>query len=92
MSDFKVIFDLQNGTEGVTYKKGDDGIPIFLDTDETKRIMYNYLDYSMLINGKDMGDPDFDKLYDDMVAEYMKIGGKEVQDEMLKAYQDMKKK
>nr|WP_081824482.1 extracellular solute-binding protein [Paenibacillus sp. UNC451MF] len=157
MSDYKVIFDLQNGTEGVTYKKGDDGIPIFLDTDEAKKIMYNYLDYSMMINGKDMGDPektlkanaadpkykdftmdsikvgdtdgqlparfnrpieaqikynqtlsdkgveitvktmtakpaDFDKLYDDMVAEYMKIGGKEVQDEMLKAYQEMKKK
>lgn len=157
MSDYKVIFDLQNGTEGVTYKKGDDGIPVFTDTDEAKKVMYNYLDYSMLINGKDMGDPektlkanaadpkykdftmdsikvgdkdgqlparfnrpieaqikynqtlsdkgveitvktitakpaDFDKLYDDLVAEYMKIGGKEVMDEQLKAYQEMKKK
>ncbi|UUZ84965.1 hypothetical protein LJK88_15980 [Paenibacillus sp. P26] len=119
--------------------------------------MYNYLDYSMLINGKDMEDPqktlkangadarykdftmdsikvgeqdgqlpprfdrpieaqikynqtlsdkavevlvktvtakpaDFDKLYDDMVAEYMKIGGKEVMEEQKKAYQEMKKK
>ncbi|WP_248930895.1 extracellular solute-binding protein [Paenibacillus hamazuiensis] len=157
MSDYKIIFDLQNGTEGVTYKMGDDGIPVFLDTDEAKRIMYNYLDYSMLINGKDMGDPDktlkanaadpkykdftmnsikvgtqdgqlpprfdrpieaqikynqtlgdksveilvktvtakpadFDKLYDDMVNEYMKIGGKEVMDEQRKAYLEMKKK
>ncbi|TDF98602.1 extracellular solute-binding protein [Paenibacillus piri] len=157
MSDYKVIFDLQNGTEGVTYKMGEDGIPLFLDTDEAKKVMYNYLDYSMLINGKDMGDPektlkanaadpkykdftmnsikigeqdgqlparferpieaqikysqtlgdkavevyvksvtakpaDFDKVYDDMVAEYMKIGGKEVMDEQLKAYQEMKKK
>ncbi|MDF2963344.1 MAG: extracellular solute-binding protein family 1 [Paenibacillus sp.] len=157
MSDYKVIFDLQNGTEGVTYKMGEDGIPVFLDTDEAKKVMYNYLDYSMLINGKDMGDPektlkanaadpkykeftmnsikvgetdgqlpprfnrpieaqikynqtlgdkavevyvksvtakpaDFDKVYDDMVAEYMKIGGKEVMDEQLKAYQEMKKK
>ncbi|WP_434006892.1 extracellular solute-binding protein [Paenibacillus konkukensis] len=157
MSDYNVIFDLQNGPEGVAYKKGDDGIPVFLDTDDAKKIMYNYLDYSMLINGKDMGDPektlkanaadpkykdftmdsikigdqdgqlpprfdrpieaqikynqtlsdkgveivvktitakpaDFDKLYDDMAAEYMKIGGKEVQDEQLKAYREMKKK
>ncbi|ULL15347.1 extracellular solute-binding protein [Paenibacillus sp. H1-7] len=157
MSDYNVIFDLQNGTEGVTYKKGEDSVPIFLDTDEAKKVMYNYLDYSMLINGKDMGDPektlkanaadpkykdftmdsikvgdndgqlparydrpieaqikynqtlsdkgveitvktitakpaDFDKLYDDMVAEYMKIGGKEVMDEMKKVYAEMKKK
>ncbi|NHN32200.1 extracellular solute-binding protein [Paenibacillus agricola] len=157
MADYKVIFDLQNGTEGVTYKMGDDGIPVFLDTDEAKRVMYNYLDYSMLINGKDMGDPektlkanaadpkykdftmnsikvgeqdgqlqprfdrpieaqikynqtladkaieilvktvtakpaDFDKLYDDMVAEYMKSGGKEVMDEQKKVFQEMKKK
>lgn len=56
MSDYNVIFDLQNGTEGVTYKKGDDGIPVIMDSDEAKRVMYNYLDYSMLINGKDMGD------------------------------------
>ncbi|MZQ80555.1 extracellular solute-binding protein [Paenibacillus sp. 5J-6] len=156
MSDYKVIFDLQNGTEGVTYKKGDDGIPVIMDTDEAKKVMYNYLDYSMLINGKDMGDQektlkanaadpkykdftmnsikvgdqdgqlparfdrpieaqikynqtlgdkaieifvktvtakpaDFDKLYDDMVAEYMKTGGKEVMEEQKKAYQDMKK-
>lgn len=35
---------------------------------------------------------DFDKLYDDMVAEYMKTGGKEVMDEQKKVYQDMKKK
>lgn len=157
MSDYNVIFDLQNGTEGVTYKKGDDGIPVILDTDEAKRVMYNYLDYSMLINGKDMGDTektlkanaadpkykdftmnsikvgdqdgqlparfdrpieaqikynqtladkaveiyvktvtakpaDFDKLYDDMVAEYMKIGGKEVMEEQKKVYLEMKKK
>ncbi|PZE22830.1 extracellular solute-binding protein [Paenibacillus xerothermodurans] len=157
MSDYKVIFDLQNGTEGVTYKMGADGIPEFLDTDEAKKIMYNYLDYSMLINGKDMGDPDktlkanaadpkykdftmdsirigeqdgqlpprfdrpieaqikynqtltdkaveiyvktvtakpadFDKLYDDMVAEYLTIGGKEVMEEQKKAYMEMKKK
>lgn len=157
MADYKVIFNLQNGQEGVTYKMGDDGIPVILETEEAKRIMYNYLDYSMLINGKDMEDPqktlkanaadarykdftmdsikvgeqdgqlpprfdrpieaqikynqtlsdkavevlvktvtakpaDFDKLYDDMVAEYMKIGGKEVMEEQKKAYQEMKKK
>ncbi|MDU0203346.1 extracellular solute-binding protein [Paenibacillus sp. PFR10] len=157
MSDYKVIFDLQNGTEGVTYKKGDDGIPVIMNSDEAKKVMYNYLDYSMLINGKDMGDQektlkanaadpkykdftmnsikvgdqdgqlparfdrpieaqikynqtlgdkaieifvktvtakpaDFDKLYDDMVAEYMKTGGKEVMDEQKKVYQEMKKK
>ncbi|AFH61584.2 extracellular solute-binding protein [Paenibacillus caseinilyticus] len=157
MADYKVIFDLQNGTEGVTYKLGEDGIPVILDTEEAKRVMYNYLDYSMLINGKDMGDPDktlkanaadprykdftmdsirigetdgqlpprfdrpieaqikynqtladkgveilvktvtakpadFDKLYDDMVAEYMKIGGREVMEEQKKAYQEMKAK
>jgi putative aldouronate transport system substrate-binding protein len=156
MSDYKVIFDLQNGTEGVTYKKGDDGIPVIIDSDEAKKVLYNYLDYSMLINGKDMGDPektlkanaadpkykdftmssikvgeqdgqlparfnrpieaqikynqtlgdkaieiyvktvtakpaDFDKLYDDMVAEYMKTGGNEVLEEQKKAFQEMKK-
>lgn len=157
MSDYKVIFDLQNGIEGVTYQIGDDGIPVFLDTEESKRIMYNYQDYSILINGKDLGDldknlqanaadpkykdftinsikigtqdgqtsfrfdrpieaqikydqtvndksvetlvksvtakpDDFDKVYDDMVAEYMKIGGKEIMDEQRQVYQEMKEK
>lgn len=157
MSDYKVIFALQNGTEGVTYKMGDDGVPSILDTDEAKKIMYNYLDYSIMINGKDMGDPektllanaavpkykdftinsikigekdgqlsvrfdrpieadikygvtlkdkaleifvktltakpaDFDKVFDDSVAEYMKNGGKEVMDEKIKVYREMKKK
>jgi putative aldouronate transport system substrate-binding protein len=157
MSDYKVIFDLQNGKEGVVHKMGADGIPVILDTEEAKKVIYNYTDYSMLVNGKEMGDPDktmqanaadpkykdftiasikvgdqdgvllprfdkpieaeikysqtlndkaieayvksvtakpadFDKVYDEMTAEYMKIGGKEVMDEKLKVYKEMNKK
>jgi len=34
---------------------------------------------------------DFDKVFDDSVAEYMKNGGKEVMDEKIKIFKEMKK-
>lgn len=149
-----VIFALQNGIEGQTYTLDAEGIPIILETDEANKIMYNWYDYSILINGRDLGDPDksrkanaavpeyrdftiqsfnvgetdgvpkylfdrpneaeikygstlnekkaeihvktitakpedFDKLYDALVEEYMKIGGNEVMEENIKIYKAM---
>lgn len=145
---------LQNGIEGVTYELDEEGIPYILQTEEANNIMYNWTDYSVMINGKDMDDlemtmkanaaipefreftvqsfeigsndgvvpflPDrplesaikykatldekgleihvksitvspeeFDRTYDDLVAEYMHIGGQEVMEETLKAYREM---
>jgi len=125
-----------------------------LKTEEANHIMYNWTDYSIMINGKDMDDPEktlkanaaipefrqftvdsfeigsndgitpflpnrpvesaikynatlnekgleihvksitvspseFDKTYDDLVAEYMRIGGQELLDEMKQVYKEM---
>jgi len=42
---------LQNGIPGVTYELKD-GLPVMLDNDETKRTLYNYFDYCIILNGK----------------------------------------
>jgi putative aldouronate transport system substrate-binding protein len=42
---------LQNGIPGVTYELKD-GLPVMLDNEETKRMLYNYFDYCIILNGK----------------------------------------
>nr|WP_232510137.1 extracellular solute-binding protein [Paenibacillus crassostreae] len=42
---------LQNGIEGLTYEMKD-GIPVTLENEDTKRMMYNYFDYCIIFNGK----------------------------------------
>jgi putative aldouronate transport system substrate-binding protein len=42
---------LQNGIEGVTYEMKD-GLPVTLQNDDAKRMLYNYYDYCIIINGK----------------------------------------
>jgi ABC-type sugar transport system, periplasmic component len=42
---------LQNGVLGVTYEMKD-GVPVMLDNEETKRMLYNYLDYCIILNGR----------------------------------------
>ncbi|CAM4237791.1 extracellular solute-binding protein [Paenibacillus alkaliterrae] len=51
MAEPKNILVLQNGTEGVTYTMND-GIPVTLDNDEAKNLLYNYFDYCIILNGK----------------------------------------
>src|SRR5690606_10541298 len=51
MSQPEHYFTLQNGFEGITYEMKD-GIPIALDNEETRRTMFNYFDYCIVINGK----------------------------------------
>ena len=42
---------LQNGIPGETYELKD-GLPVMLDNEETKRMLYNYFDYCIILNGK----------------------------------------
>lgn len=42
---------LQNGFEGVTYQM-EDGLPVTLDNEEARQMLYNYFDYCIIINGK----------------------------------------
>jgi putative aldouronate transport system substrate-binding protein len=42
---------LQNGIEGVTYEVKD-GLPVILQNEESKRMLYNYFDYCIILNGK----------------------------------------
>lgn len=42
---------LQYGIEGVTYRM-EEGLPVMLDTEETKRILLNYFDYCIILNGR----------------------------------------
>lgn len=42
---------LQNGIEGLTYEMID-GLPVTLQNEEAKRILYNYFDYCIILNGK----------------------------------------
>ncbi len=42
---------LQNGIEGITYEMKN-GLPVTLDNEEAKRMLYNYFDYCLIINGK----------------------------------------
>ncbi|OXM86720.1 extracellular solute-binding protein [Paenibacillus rigui] len=153
MAQPKNILALQNGTEGKTYEMKD-GVPQTLDNEEAKQTLYNYPDYSIILNGKfvsatdenlniaaNASDPkfkdftissiklggtdgvikpnvntpiqseikyaatlkakndeifvkvitakpaDFDKVYDNEVKDYMKIGGQEVMDEKRKAFE-----
>lgn len=54
------ILVLQNGTEGKTYEMKD-GVPVTLDNDEAKQTLYNFSDYSIILNGKYVSSTD-DKL------------------------------
>ena len=48
---------LQNGIPGVTYEWRD-GLPVMLDNEESKRMLYNYFDYCIILNGKFVGPDD----------------------------------
>jgi putative aldouronate transport system substrate-binding protein len=51
MADPEHYITLQNGIEGLTYNMKD-GIPITLENEDTKLMMYNYFDYCIILNGK----------------------------------------
>lgn len=42
---------LQNGIEGETFE-WKDGIPVVLESEHAKRMLYNYFDYCIILNGK----------------------------------------
>jgi len=48
---------LQNGIEGVTYEMKD-GLPVILNNEDAKRMLYNYFDYCIIINGKYISNTD----------------------------------
>jgi len=48
---------LQNGMEGVTYEMKD-GLPVTLPNEDAKRMLYNYFDYCIVINGKFVSERD----------------------------------
>lgn len=50
---------LQNGAPGVTYELKD-GLPVMLDNDETKRTVFNYFDYCIILNGRFVSAEDMD--------------------------------
>lgn len=50
---------LQNGTPGVTYEMKD-GLPVMLQNEETKRTLFNYFDYCIILNGKFVSAEDMD--------------------------------
>lgn len=51
MAQMDNVIALQNGIEGKTYEMKD-GIPQTLDNEEAKQTLYNYPDYSIILNGK----------------------------------------
>src|SRR5690606_35302636 len=51
---------LQNGIEGETYEMKD-GVPVTLDTEESKRLLYNYIDYCIILNGKFVSPDDHER-------------------------------
>lgn len=50
---------LQNGLPGVTFE-WKDGLPVMLQNEETKRMLYNYFDYCIILNGKFVSDDDME--------------------------------
>lgn len=48
---------LQNGIEGQTYEMID-GVPVMMDTEQAKQMLYNYFDYCIILNGKYVGTTD----------------------------------
>jgi putative aldouronate transport system substrate-binding protein len=61
MADPQNILVLQNGKEGVSYKMGEDGLPVTLDTPEADQYLYNYYDYCIILNGKYISPDEPDK-------------------------------
>lgn len=55
------ILVLQNGQEGISYEWDSDGIPRTLDTAEAKALLYNYMDYCIILNGKYISPDEPDK-------------------------------
>ncbi len=51
---------LQNGIEGVTYEMKD-GLPVVLQNEEAKKILYNYFDYCIILNGKFVSPTDMEQ-------------------------------
>ncbi|GBF72316.1 ABC transporter substrate-binding protein [Paenibacillus sp. 598K] len=51
MAEPEHYLTLQNGILGVTYEMVD-GLPVALDNEESNRMLYNYFDYCILLNGK----------------------------------------
>lgn len=45
------IITLQNGVEGVTYRM-EEGVPVTLENEEADRLLFNYFDYCLILNGK----------------------------------------
>ncbi|MGP0587467.1 extracellular solute-binding protein [Paenibacillus timonensis] len=45
------IITLQNGVEGVTYRM-EDGVPVTLESEDADRLLFNYFDYCIILNGK----------------------------------------
>lgn len=45
------IITLQNGVEGVTYRM-EDGVPVTLENEDANRLLFNYFDYCIILNGK----------------------------------------
>lgn len=45
------IITLQNGVEGVTYRM-EDGVPVTLENEDADRLLFNYFDYCIILNGK----------------------------------------
>jgi putative aldouronate transport system substrate-binding protein len=73
---------LQNGIEGKTYKM-ENGLPITLDSEDTKIMMYNYFDYCIILNGKFISTTDellnikanaSDPKYEEFTVESIKYG------------------
>jgi putative aldouronate transport system substrate-binding protein len=57
MSQPENFITLQNGIEGKTYKI-EEGLPITLENESTKIVMYNYFDYCIILNGKFVSNTD----------------------------------
>ncbi|MEF2248764.1 MULTISPECIES: extracellular solute-binding protein [unclassified Paenibacillus] len=79
------IIVLQNGTEGETYTM-DNGIPVTMDNDAAKNLLYNYFDYCIILNGKYVSTTDeklniaanaSDVNYRDFTVESIETGSKD---------------
>jgi len=55
MAQPETYLALQNGLEGVTYE-WKDGVPVMLQTEDAKRMLHNYFDYCIILNGKWVSD------------------------------------
>jgi putative aldouronate transport system substrate-binding protein len=76
---------LQNGMEGVTYEIRD-GLPVMLQNEEAKRMLYNYFDYCIILNGKFVSTADhqqniqanaFDPNYEEFTVKSIEHGMKD---------------